>query len=276
MLLAATFFWGWTFPVIKEVVAGFPVFAFLFLRFTLAAAMMAPFCRRMPRASDWRRGAALGALLFAAFALQTWGLVYTSSSNSAFITGANVAWVVALHPASRRRGWMPAGVAMAGLWLLASPQSAFNPGDLLTLGCSLCIALHLLMLAGLEEDADSAGLAFVQFVFIAACSAALSLALEPIPDASEWSGDLVFALLLTAGGATVFAFWVQTHYQRRTTPLHTGMIFICEPVFAAIFAVFFYGEALQPAALPGIALILVAMIAAVRRGSPPEESQVKK
>ena len=37
MLAAATLFWGWTFPVVKDAVSQMPVFAFLGLRFALAA-----------------------------------------------------------------------------------------------------------------------------------------------------------------------------------------------------------------------------------------------
>ena len=266
MLLAATFFWGWTFPVVRDAVAEIPVFSFLFLRFSLAAGLMFAVVRRFPPPSEWRFGGALGALLFAVFAFQTWGLVHTSSANSAFITGLNVVWVLALSPGGRR-AWPQAALAVCGLWLLASPSwDSFNIGDLLTLACSLFIALHLLLLARLDKGRSSGNLALVQFLAVAAASAALSAAFEPSLFPAKWSGELIFALLLTAGGATVFAFWVQTHFQRHTTAVRTGLIFICEPVFAAVFALGIYGEKIPVSALPGAALILAAMVWTVWRG----------
>ncbi|MGI9297434.1 MAG: DMT family transporter [Gammaproteobacteria bacterium] len=265
MLVAATFFWGWTFPVVREAVAGTPVFAFLALRFALAAAFMTPFVRRPPPLRAWRFGGALGALLFLLFALQTWGLVFTSSANSAFITGLNVIWVFLLTPGGRRRGWLPLPPALAGLWLLTAPEAgAFNFGDFLTLLCSLCVAMHILLLARMDASRDSGELALIQFLVVAAASAALSAATETF--SRELDGDLIFALLLTAGGATVFSFWVQTHFQRYTTARRAGLIFICEPLFAAVFAAGFYGETLPAAAWPGAVLMLSAMLWAVWRG----------
>ena len=266
MLLMATFFWGWTFPVVREAVAAAPVFVFLALRFALAAVCMLALTRRMPSVRARRFGSALGAMLFAVFAFQTWGLVHTSSANSAFITGLNVVWVFLLTPATggRRRDWLPLFPALAGLWLLTRPDAAaFNIGDALTLACSLFIALHILMLARLDKDSGSGELALVQFATVAALSALSAAAFESL--AIVWSGDLIFALILTALGATVFSLWVQTHFQRYTTARRAGLIFICEPLFAAIFAAGWYGETLPAAAFPGAALILAATIWAVCR-----------
>ena len=271
MLLAATFFWGWTFPVVRGAVAEIPVFSFLFMRFLLAAALMFAVMRRFPPRSEWLFGGALGALLFAIFAFQTWGLVHTTSANSAFITGLNVVWVLALSPGGRR-AWPQAALAVAGLWLLTSPAwDSFNIGDLLTLACSLFVALHLLLLARLDRGRSSADMAFIQFLAVASASAACSAVFEPSLFPAEWSGSLVFALLLTAGGATVFSFWAQTHFQRYTTAVRAGLIFICEPLFAAVFALGIYGEKMPVSALPGAVLILAATAWAVLRGEGEEK-----
>ncbi|MGI9306183.1 MAG: DMT family transporter [Gammaproteobacteria bacterium] len=266
MLLAAAFFWGWTFPVMRGALAEIPVFALLFLRFALAAALVLAISRRLPPLASWRFGGLLGVALFAIFAFQTWGLVFTSSANSAFITGLNVVWVFLLSPGGRRRALLPACLAVAGLWLMTSPSAdSLNTGDFLTLVCSVFIALHILLLARLDKSASSGDMAFIQFASVAAFSAACSAVFEPSLLPAKWSGELIFALILTAGGATVFSFWAQTHYQRHTTPVRAGLIFISEPVFAAIFAAGFYAEKMPPSAWPGAALILAAMILAVRR-----------
>ena len=133
MLILVTFFWGWTFPVVKGAVAAAPVFVFLFWRFFLASLMMLLMTRRRPKRRSWSFGGALGAVLFMQFALQTWGLVWTSSANSAFITSLCVVWVFAMQPKNWRRSWPQISVAVAGLWLLTRPEVAFNIGDLLTL-----------------------------------------------------------------------------------------------------------------------------------------------
>ena len=274
MLAAATLFWGWTFPVVKDAVAQMPVFAFLSLRFALAALLMLPLLKRAKGGGNGRgrgisrqtltAGGILGVLLFSVFAFQTLGLERTSAAKCGFVTGLNVAWVALLSGALLRRGaaraWAATAMAVGGLWLLTAPDSSsFNVGDFLTLICSLFIALHIMALDRLGGRHSSADLAFLQFVFVALASAAASVVWEPNFFPQVWSGDLIFAFALTALGATVFSFWAQTHFQHRTTPLRAGLIFILEPVFAAAFAVTLYGENLRPTAWAGAALMLGAM-----------------
>ena len=270
MLAAATLFWGWTFPVVKDAVSQMPVFAFLGLRFALAAVLMLPLLGkfRLSRRSFFA-GIGLGSLLFLVFAFQTLGLERTSAAKCGFVTGLNVAWVALLSGALFRRGavkaWTALTMAVGGLWLLTAPDSSsFNLGDFLTLICSLFIALHILALDRIGGRHSSGELAFMQFAFVALACLGTSAVLEPRILPVVWSGDLIFAFGLTALGATVFSFWAQTHFQHRTTPLRAGLIFILEPAFAAAFAVLFYGEALPPTAWLGAALMLGAMAFFVR------------
>ena len=266
MLLCATFFWGWTFPVVKDVVAQLPVFAFLFLRFTLAALLMLAIMRRLPSWAACKRSGIIGLALFLIFAFQTWGLVYTSSANSAFITGLNVVWIFFLGENNWRRALGPVLLALSGLWLLASPKfSQLNIGDVLTLITSFCVAWHILLLAKVKKTQNSADMALAQFIIVAALSLPLSIAFEPQLLPEQWTTEIIFGLLLTASGATVFSFWAQTHYQRHTTALRAGLIFVCEPLFAAGFAIGLYGETMSLSALPGAGLMLAAMIWTILR-----------
>lgn len=263
MLLLATVFWGWTFPVIKTAVSEIPVFAFLAVRFALSALLMLPLAGGMPTMQTAKTGIWLGVLLFAVFALQTWGLVYTSSANSAFITGFYLIWVM-LAAARDIRALASVMLAVAGLWFLASPgDGGVNIGDWLTLACSVFIAWHLLALARLPEAASSAQLAMAQFVVVALLSLLCSLVWEDFR--WQWRGDWIFAFLLTSVGATVFAFWAQTHFQRRTTPIRAGVILVMESVFALIFAAAFYDEEITTAALIGCTLMLAAMLMTITR-----------
>ncbi|MGI9337355.1 MAG: DMT family transporter [Gammaproteobacteria bacterium] len=266
MLLMATVFWGWTFPVIKEAISEIPVFAFLAVRFALSALCMLPMAGAaggMPSMQTTKTGIWLGILLFGVFALQTWGLVYTSSANSAFITGFYLIWVM-LAAARDRRALISVLLAVGGLWFLTSPaDGGINTGDWLTLGCSVFIAWHLLILSRLPEAASSAQLAAAQFAVVALLSLLCSLIWEDFR--WQWRADWLFAFLLTSLGATVFAFWAQTHFQRRTTPIRAGVILVMESVFALLFAAALYKEPLTPTALIGCGLMLTAMLTTIIR-----------
>ena len=67
------------------------------------------------------------------------------------------------------------------------------------------------------------------------------------------------ALLFTATFATGGTTWLQTHYQSRTTPQRTALIFSMEPVFATLFAYLMLGEVLSALGQLGALLILISV-----------------
>ena len=91
LLVATTFFWGSTFVVVKSGLSDASPFPFIAVRFTLAGLMMLWVMSRgrLPR-ETLLPSLLLGILLFVGCAFQTWGLVFTTPSKSAFITGFSV------------------------------------------------------------------------------------------------------------------------------------------------------------------------------------------
>ena len=67
LLVTVTLFWGATFPIVKEAVAEVPVLCFLWVRFALAALLLAAFAGPPHLTLDRRgirRGIIIGGLLF--------------------------------------------------------------------------------------------------------------------------------------------------------------------------------------------------------------------
>ena len=88
-LIVATVIWGSSFVVMKQALDSVPVLYLLALRFSLAAAALAPVCVRELKKLDARHlraGAILGAVLFLGYVLQTYGLNYTTPGKNAFLT----------------------------------------------------------------------------------------------------------------------------------------------------------------------------------------------
>lgn len=271
LLVTVTVFWGGTFPLVKEAITEVPVMAFLWMRFALAALLLALLAGKGFRTLDRRgvlRGMLLGVLLFLSYLFQTWGLAETSSANAGFLTGLNVVWVpllagplLAKPPATGARYGVV--LALLGLSLLTWHWPwHFNPGDLLVVICSFYVALHVLGLDHLTAGYDGRALTFVQIATMAVLSLAGSLWLEPVSWPRTWSGSLLTALLITAVFATVYAFWVMTSFQRLTTPTRAALIYTLEPVFAAIAAVWLLSEQLTVMAWCGGALIVFGMVTA--------------
>jgi drug/metabolite transporter (DMT)-like permease len=279
VLVAVTFFWGLTFPVVKDAVALIPAFSFLAIRFFIAAALMLPFLlprgRRLPPQKSLGgrgicAGLILGVLLFAGFGLQTVALTATSASNSAFLTGLNVVWVALLAgplvgKKPGRRAKIAIAVSLVGLFLLTWPDGGggFNQGDALAVACSIFFALHIIGLDKWGGAYPSMPLTFIQIAAVAALSAMCNSLWEPSLIPPQLDAPVIFALALTATAATVFAYWAQTHYQHRTTPTRVGLIFILEPAFAAVVSALFYGERIGIIGAIGALIMTAAMIEAV-------------
>jgi drug/metabolite transporter (DMT)-like permease len=74
------------------------------------------------------------------------------------------------------------------------------------------------------------------------------------------SKDVLIALVITSIFATALAFFIQTNFQKYTSPIRVALIFAMEPVFAAITGYFWANERLSYSALIGCCLIFAGMI----------------
>jgi len=275
-LTLTAFVWGATFVMVKQALHEISAMYFLALRFGLASvAMMAlffPVFRRMPAATFWRGlrgGAVAGGFLSLGYVLQTFGLKYTSAGNSGFLTGLNVVLVPALGAAVFRR-WPQArellgvAVATAGLATLTIPStdgvfalSRLNRGDLLTIGCAVAFAGHLLVLGYYSKRERFETVATGQI----ACAAFLcTISLSVEAPKAMWGRPVLFALLVTAILGTAVAFAIQTWAQQFTSATRTALIFALEPVVALATGVLAGGERLTVSAVVGGALILAGIV----------------
>jgi len=269
LLIATTFFWGITFTVVKDAVAQVDMFVFLAQRFTLAALMMIPaglYFRGRPQWRTLRAGATLGLALFSAYAFQTAALLYTSASNTGFLTGLNVVFVPLIGAAMLRHR-VPTGVRMGtalsavGLFLLCTGGSfEINRGDVLGLICAVCTAAHILLTGHYAAKHDVYWITAIQLTTIAVASTLIAAASGQ--QVAVYHPALLWPLLLCALFASVFAFLVQTAMQRHISPAQTALIFCLEPVFAAGYAYLAAGEKLSAVAWIGALLILAAMLIA--------------
>lgn len=272
MLATVTIFWGATFPIVKDAINEIPVMAFLWVRFAMAAILLAMVAGRRGFASldrrGWRIGIMLGTLLFLSYLFQTFGLERTSSANAGFLTGLGVIWVPLLagpllkkHAAFGSK--VGVGLALLGLFLLTwhTPWTV-NFGDILVVICSVFVALHILGLDAFTKGYDARALTFVQIATMAVLGCFGSLLFEPVSWPQTWTNSLIFAFIITSVFATAYAFWAMTTFQNRTTPTRAALIYTLEPVFAAIFSVWLAGDRLTAIGWFGGAMIVVGMIVA--------------
>jgi drug/metabolite transporter (DMT)-like permease len=277
--------WGSTFVLIKGALADSTPAAFNLIRMTLAFALLAIAYHRSWRTirrSHIAAGAIVGLCLAAGYQFQTIGLVHTTPSKSAFITGLVVVLVPlfsivpALRPpgarAPRWNAFLGAALAFLGILFLTSPTvvatasplsallpdlSSINFGDILTFGCSIAFAFHCIALGHVSPRVSFQPLAILQVGF---CTLFMAISLPVIEHPRiHFTPRLVAALIIAAALATAAAFSIQSWAQSILPSTHTALILTLEPVFAWITSFLFTGERLGLRPASGAILILAGI-----------------
>ncbi|MCU0226877.1 MAG: DMT family transporter [Bryobacterales bacterium] len=261
--------WGATFTVIKTALDDVSAVLFLALRFGVATfALWLGLRSRSPIRVDrpvMGAGFLLGLALFGGYLFQTVGLRFTTPSRSAFLTGLFIVLVPLMAAMVQRRLPSPSeagGVllAFAGMALLSGPVtgSPTAQGDLLTIVCAVCYAVHILALGHFARRHDTRTLALLQVGFTFLFSLAAFWWVEPVRFQPGWG--VWMAVAFTGVLATAIAFLVQTWAQRVTSPTRTALIFALEPVFAWVTAFLVLGEHLVGWSAVGALLILTGVV----------------
>lgn len=259
----AAVLFGSTFTVIKSAVESMPPMAFITWRFLIAAGVLV-LIKRPSNRRVWRDGILAGSFLFIGFASQTQGLVTTSASNSALITGLYVIMVPLLVAVARRSRpglatLLGAGTGVFGLALLTNTSlsevvaGSFQTGDLLTIGAATAFASHIVTLSYTARKHHLIEFTAVQMLTVTAMAAVMSAILEglPLPAQTDLSA-LVMTGLIVSIGAFLLQIWGQSHM----SAARAGIILSIEPVVGAGLAAIILGEHLDGTAWLGAALIV--------------------
>jgi drug/metabolite transporter (DMT)-like permease len=264
-LVGAALLYGVTFPLVHDALDDITPFAYLLGRFGIATVVLVPTlvpalrARNPERRMLLRAGATAGLMLFGGYAAQTVGLQYTSASTSAFITGLYVVItpviesVIARRPPPRP---VVAGIVIAtgGLFLLTGADLHLGRGELLTLGCAVLFAFHIVYIGAYTNLLRPLQFTALQLGVVAALCVA--------PTARQGVGSLtalaVFAVVFTAIACSAVALPLQLWGQRRVPASRAALILLAEPVFAGV-AGYVNGERLGLERVAGGVIILVGI-----------------
>jgi drug/metabolite transporter (DMT)-like permease len=277
ILLFVAFIWGATFVLVQQAISFLEPFTFNAIRFLFAAIILILwfilFNRNQLKFINKKfvfAGLIIGTSLFFGYALQTMGLLYTTSSKAGFVTGLSVVLVpllgvIILKQKPRTVAIIGSIIATVGLFMLTVGDSiSLNKGDALVLGCAFAFAMHIILTGKYTNVFPTMLLTIFQIAGVALFSAIGSFLFEDWRVALKvetiLQKDVIIALLVTSILATAFAFFAQTKLQQYTTPTRVALIFAMEPVFAALTAYFWANERLGFLPIIGCALIFSGMI----------------
>jgi drug/metabolite transporter (DMT)-like permease len=188
--------WGSTFLIVQKAIGRMPVMDFLAIRFTVAAMVMIalrPTCLRGMTLLGLWRAIGLGVVLGLGYITQTYGLRYASATVSGFITGMFVvftpvmSWII-LRQKINRNTLLAVALATVGLALLSLHGWSVGVGELLTLGCAIFYAVHIVGLGEWSSKYEPYGFSLLQIATVAviALVTASPGGITMPPDAGIW------------------------------------------------------------------------------------------
>ena len=200
LLLSVAVIWGYSFTTMKDALGTIPVFELLYVRFLPAALVMfAVFHKRITAHFNARNlivGLSMGVLMWAAYALQTVGLAYTTAGKNAFLTGTYcilVPFASYLLSGEKltRYNLGAALLCLAGIGLVALDSVEFNIGDVITLAGAVFFAIQMAVTAKYGRKMDINVITFWMFVGNGVLSLVSSLLFETQAPLSVWTPNFI-------------------------------------------------------------------------------------
>ena len=272
-LISLALMWGTSHVITKNILATHSPAFYTSARFGIAAIcfglMFAGHLRKSGR-KEIIQGMILGLCSFAGIACYVAGLVFTQASKAGFITGLYLVFTpliafVLFHSLPTRDHLAGLVIAICGFVLLSFPRAGepVNWGDMLVFLAAIAWASHIAATSAYASQSDVRTLASVQVITVAALALIINLALR-------WKGmetrpnpiDMRFMIQVgyMAVMVTFVAALVQTWAQGRVSSTHAAILYALEPVSAAVFAYFAFGEKLGLLRGIGAALIVAGVM----------------
>lgn len=269
MLFSAAFIWGSSFFIMKDALDELPVQYLLAIRFTVGAVLLGLVCWRKWRSCTrdylWR-GAVIGAFLYLAYSVQTYGLALTTPSKNAFLTAVYCVLVPFLYWALAgirpdRYNLTAAALCVAGVGLVSlSGDLTVTRGDALTLLCAIFYALHIVAVAKVSPEKDIYLLTVFQFAFAGLYAWIGGALTETFPAGALARPEVLLPLAYLGVMATTVALLFQNVGQVWSDPASASVILSLESVFGVLCSVLFGGDRVTARMLAGFALIFVAVL----------------
>ncbi len=272
----AAFIWGTTFvaqSVGMERIGPFTYGAARFLLGVLALFLLWVLSGGLGRWETSMRsfgvGAAAGCVMFAASALQQYGMLYTTAGKASFLTCLYLIFVplagVFLRQRIRAEHWIGAAMAATGLYLLCVKEGlSLGLGDLLEICCAFFWTAHILFIDRFVAKVETIAMSLAQVVVVFLLNLLMAIAFE-----TSQAADITaawFSIFYAGVLSTGVAFTLQIVGQREADPAPAAVIMSLESLFGALAGWLVLGETLSPKEILGCALMGAGMLASQAGG----------
>ena len=288
-MVITTMVWGVTFEMVQEALRDAPPFIFAAFRFGIGCFFGILYYLFIVRKKisdtthlELKSGLICGIVLCFGYGFQNFGLwennfyIASTPSNSAFVTSISVLLVptfLYLFKIQKvdSKIWIIIMLAIAGLFILLNPSKGVRGGDVITFGCAVSFAIHIILQdIYLRKGADVLRFFIIQVLVVSVFSFICSYGIDEAT--IIFSNDVIVALLVTGILATFVAFVLMLWAQTILSATETGILLSLEPLFAALYSVFFAHKILGLNGWVG-GFIIIAAVMGSNFVSPPNQEK---
>ena len=274
LILSSVALWGSSFALTKPLLDIMGVFTFMTLRFLSGGILLIMALFLFQKIKIDRKhllgGVLTGSLLFLAFIFHTYGLKYTSVAKNAFIVGSTVIFVpIVLSIIYKKKQphvtWLTTIIAIIGLGLvtLDSTQGGIENGDFITLVGTFIVTFYILSVEHYAKSCDPLSIAAIQVITVGLLSLVPAFILESplsvLPKLIH-SQIAIRNLLILSIGCTSIAYLAANYAQSVISSSRAALLYVFEPIFAALIAWVLLGENMGTQGIIGAFLITLATL----------------
>ena len=207
---------------------------------------------------------AAGCAFFAGAALQQFGLMTASVTNTGFLTGLYVVLTPVIAWAALKRSpgavaWAGVAISAIGTWLLGGGSLAsFSTGDLLVALSAIFWSAHVVLLSFAGRHGSPILFTLCQFMIVGLIAGNFALLFEPLSLDQLWQARNEIAYVGLLSSALTFTLF--TMALRHTPPSEAAILASAETLFAAAAGYAVLGERLDLTRSIGAGLIFSAII----------------
>ncbi len=282
-LLLAAVIWGTSFVAQDVGMEHVEAFTYNGIRMLMGAAVLLPlilFMQLKKRKSDTRTvqqkkkdaavqiksGIICGLILFCASNLQQFAFNYIpegASGKIGFITALYMLLVpifgLFLGQKQRLLVWLAVIMGCAGAYLLCVDSAmTIGVGELLTLGCAVFFAIHILYIDSVTDKVDGVILSATQFFVVGILSVVCMFIFETPRIANI--NTAIIPILYSGVMSSGVAYTLQIIGQKHTNPAIASLLMCLESVFAVLAGWMLLGDSLEVREYIGCAVMFAAII----------------
>ncbi len=270
LIVIATVIWGSSFVIVKDMTGYISPAWILFIRFSIATAILSlsfvKYRELYFKRTNALYGIGIGAALFLGYYFQTLGITDTTPGKNAFLTATYCvivpfsAWLL-MRRRPNRFNAIAAVLGIAGIGLISLDGGfGIGFGDAMTLVSAVFYALHITLVSKFAKERSIYVLTIWQFFAVALCSLIVALALEAPPDFSSFPAEAWPSILYLSVIVTALALLFQNIGQAHLPPASAALLLSLESVFGVLFSIALGAEALTLQVAGGFVLVFAAIV----------------